>query len=291
MSTMALRVVSGRDKGEGPRRGAASGRVRSGMRRLFMLLGLPVILVAAWWFASAGSTNYLNPPLATIVNEFWPTWFGGESFGDSRFVQDVLPSIGRILVGFLVAVVTGVVLGTLIGSFRPLRDTLEPALEFFRAIPPPVLVPIFMLFFGIGDEMKILVIAIGCLWPILLNTVEGVRGIDSVLKDTARSYRFTRMGRLFRLTLPGASPQIVTGARQALSIGIILMVISEMFAASEGLGFTIVQFQRAFAIPQMWGGIILLGVIGVLLAFIFRVITGAMLKWYFGYLQTQRGGS
>lgn len=291
MSTMALRVISKRDREQGPRRGAGAQGALAVLRRLFMLLGLPVILIAGWWFASAGSTNYLNPPLATIVEQFWPTWFGGDSFGDSRFVQDVLPSVGRILVGFLIAVVLGIVLGLLIGSFRPLRDAMEPVLEFFRAIPPPVLVPIFMLFLGIGDQMKIVVIAIGCLWPILLNTVEGVRGIDPVLKDTARSYRFTRAGRLFRLTLPGASPQIVTGARQALSIGIILMVISEMFAASEGLGFTIVQFQRSFAIPEMWGGIILLGVIGVLLALIFRVITGAMLKWYFGYLQTQRGGS
>lgn len=291
MSTMALRVVSRRDRDQRPRRASGAGRALGLLRRIVMVLGLPVILVAAWWFASAGSTNYLNPPLATIVDQFWPTWFGSGSFGDSRFVQDVLPSIGRILAGYLVALVVGVVLGTLIGSFRPLRDALEPALEFFRAVPPPVLVPIFMLFLGIGDQMKVVVIAIGCLWPILLNTVEGVRGIDPVLKDTARSYRFTRLGRLFRLTLPGASPQIVTGARQALSIGIILMVISEMFAASEGLGFTIVQFQRSFAIPQMWGGIILLGLLGVLLALIFRVITGAMLKWYFGYLQTQRGGS
>lgn len=291
MSTMALRVVSRRDRDQRPRRASGAGRALGLLRRIVMVLGLPVILVAAWWFASAGSTNYLNPPLATIVDQFWPTWFGSGSFGDSRFVQDVLPSIGRILAGYLVALVVGVVLGTLIGSFRPLRDALEPALEFFRAVPPPVLVPIFMLFLGIGDQMKVVVIAIGCLWPILLNTVEGVRGIDPLLKDTARSYRFTRLGRLFRLTLPGASPQIVTGARQALSIGIILMVISEMFAASEGLGFTIVQFQRSFAIPQMWGGIILLGLLGVLLALIFRVITGAMLKWYFGYLQTQRGGS
>lgn len=291
MSTMALRVVSRRDKDERPRRGSGASRVLSLLRRIVMVLGLPVILIALWWFTSAGSTNYLNPPLATIVDEFWPTWFGGASFGDTRFVQDVLPSVGRILVGYLIALVVGIVLGILIGSLRGLRDLLEPVLEFFRAIPPPVLVPIFMLFLGIGDEMKVVVISIGCLWPILLNTVEGVRGIDSVLKDTAMSYRFTRAGRLFRLTLPGASPQIVTGARQALSIGIILMVISEMFAASEGLGFTIVQFQRSFAIPQMWGGIILLGIMGLLLALVFRVITGALLKWYFGYLQTQRGGS
>ena len=148
-----------------------------------------------------------------------------------------------------------------------------------------------MLFMGIGPGMRIAVIAIGCIWPILLNTVEGVRGLDPVLRDTARAYRLTPMGRLRHLILPGAAPQIVTGARQALSIGIILMVISEMFAGKDGLGFMIVSFQRSFAIPQMWGGVILLGLLGVLLALIFRLISGIFLTWYHGYLQSQRGGA
>ena len=112
-------------------------------------------------------------------------------------------------------------------------------LEFLRAIPPPVLVPILILFAGIGDLMKVLVIVSGCIWPILLNTVEGVRAVDEVLSDTCRSYRIGGWLRLRHLTLRAASPQIVTGARQALSIGVILMVISEMFAAQSGLGFTV----------------------------------------------------
>lgn len=282
MTTITLRAITQRARrrdGPGP------------VRRIVMLLALPVAILAIWWFASAGSTNYLNPPLATIAAQFAPTWFGGETFADSRFVRDVIPSFVRILIGYGIALVVGVALGILIGSSRALRAFLEPILEFFRAVPPPVLVPIFILFMGIGPEMRIAVIAIGCLWPILLNTVEGVRAIDPVLRDTARSYRFSALGRLRKVILPGASPQIVTGARQALSIGIILMVISEMFAGRDGLGFSIVQFQRSFAVPQMWGGVILLGVLGVLLALVFRVVTGAILKWYHGYLQSQRGGA
>ena len=116
------------------------------------------------------------------------------------------------------------------------------------------------LFAGIGDTMKILVIVSGCVWPILLNTVEGVRAVDEVLRRHGRVLRHQR-----RRTRCGTSScarparRSSTGARQALSIGIILMVISEMFAASSGLGFTIVQFQRSFAIPEMWSGILLLG--------------------------------
>ena len=136
--------------------------------------------------------------------------------------------------------------------------------------------------------MKILVILSGCVWPILLNTVEGVRALDEVLRDTARCYRMRPHSRLVHLVLRGASPQIAAGARQALSIGIILMVISEMFAASNGLGFTIVQFQRSFAIPEMWSGIILLVLLGFALSLLFRLAEGWALRWYHGLRDAQR---
>ena len=283
MSTITLRTVNERNRQRRPS--------RSILRRIVMVLALPTILFALWWFGSANSTNYLNPPLSEILAEFWPTWFGGETFADTRFMKDVVPSVGRMLAGYGIALVFGIALGVVIGVSRRLRAFLEPVLEFFRAIPPPVLVPVFILFMGIGPEMRITVIAIGCLWPILLNTVEGVRGLDPVLRDTTRAYRIFSWRRVTAFILPGSSPQIVTGARQALSIGIILMVISEMFAGKDGLGFMVVQFQRSFAIPEMWGGVILLGLLGVFLALIFRVFTGAILKWYHGYLQSQRGGA
>jgi ABC-type nitrate/sulfonate/bicarbonate transport system permease component len=152
-----------------------------------------------------------------------------------------------------------------------------------------VFVPVLMLFVGIGTQMKILVVASGCVWPLLLNTVDGVRGIDDVLRDTAAAYRIRRVRTLLALTLRGASPQIMTGARQALSIGLILMVISELFAADNGLGFTIVQFQRSFSVPEMWSGVILLGLIGVLLSLLLRGVERPVLAWYRGYRATQRG--
>lgn len=266
-----------------------SGTVKA-LRATLLTVGLPVVILAAWWVLTAGSTSYFNPPLSSIVGVFRETWFSAP-FGESRFVQDVIPSVLRLLSGYVIALVVGIALGVAIGSSRVLRAYAEPVLEFFRAIPPPVMVPILMLFLGIGTSMKIVVIAIGCLWPILLNTVEGVRGLDPVLRDTARAYRLGRVATVRHLVLRGASPQIVTGARQALSIGIILMVISEMFAAKDGLGFSIVQFQRSFAIPEMWSGVILLGVVGVLLSLVFRAVTNAVLRWYLGYRQSQHGGA
>jgi ABC-type nitrate/sulfonate/bicarbonate transport system permease component len=252
------------------------------VRRLLLAVGLPVVLVALWWFASAGSTDFYFPPLRKIVTVFPETWFG------PRLVDDVLPSMARLAIGYAAALVVGVGLGALIGVHRWLRALLEPLLEFLRAVPPPVLVPILILMAGIGDVMKVLVILSGCLWPILLNTVEGVRAVDEVLTDTCRSYRIRGRLRLWHLVLRSASPQIVAGARQALSVGIILMVISEMFAASSGIGFTVIQFKDGFRIPQMWSGVLLLGLLGVLVAWAFRLVERRVLGWYHGIRAVQK---
>lgn len=255
------------------------------IKQLFLIFALPAVLVAIWWFASAGSKSFYFPPLDTIIDKFGPTWFAG------RMQSDVVPSLIRLAIGYLAAAALGVAIGVPVGASRRLRNFLEPPLEFLRAIPPPVLVPIFMLFAGIGSAMKVLVIISGSIWPVLLNTVEGVRGLDDVLDTTAQAYRITGLVRLTRFVLLGASPHIFAGLRQSLSIAIILMVISEMFAASNGLGFAIVQFQRGFAIPEMWSGIILLGLIGFVLSLILRLVEARVLAWYFGFRAAQRGGA
>jgi ABC-type nitrate/sulfonate/bicarbonate transport system permease component len=252
-------------------------------RALLIALGLPAVLVVAWWVTSASSTNFYWPPLQTILTTFGDVWFS------DRLRVDVLPSITRLVIGYTGAVVLGVGLGVALGSSRTLRRLTEPILEFFRAIPPPVLIPILFLFAGIGNTAKIVVIISGAVWPVLLNTVEGVRAVDEVLADTSRSYGITGLARLRRLVLPAASPQIIAGMRQALSISIILMVISEMFASSNGLGFAIVQFQRSFAIPEMWSGILLLGLLGFVLSLLFQLFERRSLRWYHGLRRSQRG--
>lgn len=252
------------------------------IKRIALMLGLPAVLFATWYAASANSENFYAPPLRQILAAFVDTWT------PDRLRADVLPSLARLGAGYLLAALIGIALGVAVGSNPRLRAAAEPVLEFFRAVPPPVLVPVIMLFAGIGNGMKIIVIVSGCVWPVLLNTVEGVRATDGVLSDTARAYGLTGVARLRHLLLPSASPQIVAGLRQALSIAIILMVISEMFAASNGLGFTIVQFQRSFAIPEMWSGIILLGLVGFLLSELFRLAERFALAWYHGLRDAQR---
>ncbi len=254
----------------------------SGARRALDLFGLPLVLLAVWLVTSADSESFYFPPLSEILRTLQEVWFG------ERLRADVLPSLLRLAVGYGVALVVALALGVLIGTHRTVRATVEPVMEFFRAIPPPVLVPVIILIFGIDDTMKVIVIAFGSIWPILLNTVEGVRAVDSTVSDIARTYGITGAARLRHVVLPSASPQIFAGMRQALSVAIILMVISELFAASNGLGFAIVQFQRSFAIPEMWSGILLLGLLGFLLSLLFRLVESRRLAWYHGLRRAQR---
>jgi ABC-type nitrate/sulfonate/bicarbonate transport system permease component len=247
------------------------------------MLALPVMLVAAWWIATENARNFFFPPLSRIVAEFGPTWLG------ERLVDEVIPSLLRLLVGLALAIVAGMAVGLIVGTRPKVRAFLEPTLEFMRAVPPTILLPILMIFVGAGAELQIVTIAVGAVWPVLLNTAEGVRAVESGTLDLMAAYHFRPRARL-STTLRSASPQIIAGIRQALSVAIILMVVSEMFAATDGIGYTIVRFQQGFKLPQMWTGIILLGTIGVLFALAFRFIEVRVLRWYYNIRDLERQG-
>lgn len=253
------------------------------VKRAAYVLGLPALLIGLWWLLTLNSTNFYVPK----PGELWTTLF--DTWDAERIRADVLPSVTRFLIGTGAAIVLGVAFGVVIGSVRWVRQLTEPLLEFFRAIPPPVLVPVLMLIVGVNDRMKVLVIISGAIWPVLLNTIEGVRAVDPVLKDTARTYGIAGAARFRHMVLPSAGPQIAAGVRQALSIGLILMVISEMFASSSGLGFAIVTFQRSFAVPEMWSGIVLLGLIGFVMSLVFQLCERRVLRWYHGQREVQHG--
>lgn len=257
-------------------------RSRSILSSIWFAIGFPFLLLVIWGvWSTIAPMKFFPGPLA-ILEAFWKTWVG------PAFLQDVLPSLGRLAIGIVLSIAVGIAAGTVIGLVRWLRDLLEPVLEFFRAIPPPVLVPILMLMLGPTDATRVVVIVAGAVWPVLLNTIEGVRSTDSVMTETARSYALTRGERLRYLVLPSASPRIMAGVRQSLSVALILMVISEMFNNSSGLGYRITYFQTNYLIAEMWSGILLLGLVGVLLAAVFGFVERRVLRWYHGIKEVER---
>lgn len=240
-----------------------------------MELWLPVLLVVIWWFASAGSTSLYFPPLSAILASFADNWLD-----PSRAIGNLVPSLQILLVGYAVAVVGGIVVGTVLGLVRPIERAVRPFLESLRAVPGVALLPLFIVLFGIDQPMKILLVAFGASWPVLLNTVDGVRAVEPVLLDVARTFRVGRWRRLFRIILPSAGPQIFAGARIALAISLIIMVVSETVGGNGGIGYFLLRAQRDFAITSMWSAIVALGILGYLLNIIFRIAERYILRWH-----------
>lgn len=235
---------------------------------------LPVVIVVVWWFASAGSTSLYFPPLAEIVDELRREWLLGP-----RFFADFLPSLRNFFAGFLVAIVAGTVFGVLLGLLPRLGDYLSPIVTFLRSLPPVSLVPIVLLLFPLGAPMSIAFIVLGAIWPTLLNATDGVRSVDTQVREMVRSYRLSRWQRIRFVVLPNAGPQIFAGYRISLQISIILIVFSEMVGATEGLGFYVLQSQQLFRVTQTWAGTIVLGLLGYALTLGFVMVERRLLRW------------
>ena len=185
-------------------------------------IAVPIAILVAWQLWTVQSENPNFPRLSTILIEFKDLWLFSE------FGTHVVPSLKRILLGFGIATVVGVGLGIPLGLSRWTRAFAMPHVEYWRAMPPPALLPIsIILLHSIGDVQKVTLIAFFCLFPILLNTMDGVRAIDPTLIDTARSFNVPRQERIRRLVVPAALPQIAAGMRTSLSLAVIIMVVAE----------------------------------------------------------------
>ncbi|WP_199181848.1 ABC transporter permease [Cryobacterium sp. N21] len=234
---------------------------------------LPAVLVTLWFIASASSGSVFFPPLRNILQSFGDTWLG------AGFERDIIPSLSNLGIGLLIALVVGVIAGLALALFPYAADVGEPFLQFFRAIPALAVLPALFIMWGTGPTGKIVAIAFGAVWPILLNTLDGIRSIDPSIRLVARSYRVNRALLIFRVLLPGALPQITVGIRTSLAIGAVLMVGSEMYVSTAGIGHFVIVAQQTFALTDMWSGILLLGVIGYLLNFGYGLIERFLLRW------------
>ncbi|MGH9260020.1 MAG: ABC transporter permease, partial [Acidimicrobiales bacterium] len=174
---------------------------RTWFGRLVLQLLVPVGLLATWWWTSMDSASYLYPPLPDVVGSLREDWIF------ERVSSDLLPSLGRFGAGYLLAATVGVVAGTLIGLAPRLRRSTLPVTEFVRSVPSPLLLPFALVLFGIGTGSKVALIALGSLWPVLLNTIDGVRGVDPEVRDVARSFGIGRRMQISRVILPAASPK------------------------------------------------------------------------------------
>lgn len=265
--------------------GRTAAAVADFLRSAVIRFGLGIFLVGLWQYFATQAESVFFPPPSEIAKRAVELWLSGPPsrlfLGDGVF-DDILPSLWRLLAGWTLAVVVGITLGALIGRSRRLSELLDPSLQFLRAIPGPALVPVFILLLGTESMMRIVLIAFGSVWPVLLNTVEGTRTVDPLQLDTASAFRLPRRARLWRVILPAAMPKIFAGIRVSLSLAVILMVVSELVASTNGIGYRILNSQIMFLLTDMWCGIVLLAIIGYLLNAILVKVESRALGWHRG---------
>ncbi|MFF5263697.1 ABC transporter permease [Actinomadura viridis] len=269
------------ERGEGMSAGRIVQGVLAGVSRLWLV----VLLVAAWEAGARAAADEFFPPPSQIVQALHEIWFSGPAgrfFLTDKALDDFGPSLAHLFAGWTIAAVAGVVLGVIIGRWRTLGDVLEPVLQFGRAVPPPTLIPFLLAVLELGAPMQISTIVFGVIWPVLLNTIDGVRTVDRLALDTARVFGITGPLRLRRVILPAAAPKIFAGLRVSLGFALILMVISELVGSASGIGAHLTTAQQSFQMAEMWAGIVLLGVLGCLFNLVFVLVERRMLAWHGG---------
>jgi sulfonate transport system permease protein len=248
---------------------------RLSLRDVLASLAVVLVLLALWWAASHGgwiSRVFLPTPEATAIS-LREGLHGGELWA---FTQ---ATTLRMLQGWLLASLLGVALGALIGVSARARAWLQPTLEFVRPLPASALLPLAISIFGLSPSMVLSVVAFGAMWPVLLGTIHGFAAVEPRLVEVSRCLQLSRADFVRKIGLPNALPDILAGMRLALTVALIVSVVGEMIASQSGLGQAILLAARAYRASELFAGIVLLGLIGLLSNALLALAERHWLKW------------
>jgi ABC-type nitrate/sulfonate/bicarbonate transport system permease component len=242
--------------------------------RLAISLWLPVAVIGLWWALSANSTSFAFPPLQSIVDVFADEWLF------AKFWSDFMPSVLTVFEALLIAIVVGVGLGVPIGSSRTVEAAFRPLLDFMRGIPKVLLISPALVIIGIGEALALFTLAFGAVWPILLGTIDGVKGISTTLHDLRSTYKLKRSTWVRRVALPAAAPQIFAGIRTSVALSVVLLVPAQAVGATSGLGFELKQASDLFQFPRVWAAMIMFAVLGLVLNALLGLVERRALYWF-----------
>ena len=205
---------------------------------------------------------------------------------DGTLGEAVAISLQRALIGFLIGAVAGLSLALLAGLSRPGEGVVDPPMQMLRALPLFGLIPLFILWFGIGETPKVVLVAFGVLFPIYLNTYAGIRGVDARLAEVGQVLRLGRAALIRHIVLPGALPQTLVGLRQSLGIAWLALIVAEQINASTGLGFMINDAREFLRIDIVVVGLLVYAILGLATDALVRLLEGRALSWRRGLLGT-----
>ena len=242
--------------------------------RLWSLVS-PVVVLCIWELA--GRLGWTNPILlprpSQIIEALSVLVADGAIFGP------LAHTVGLFVVGYALASLLGTGLGIAMATNQTLYGLLEPLVETLRPIPKPALVPVLFLFLGIGKATMITLVVLAAVFPVLISTFQGVRGLDPVLLETARTFQASRSRTILSIILPASLPMILAGMRVALGLGLVLVILAEMLAGEDGIGFRILDLERSFQIRDMFAWIVVLVALGGGLMKLFDIAERRLVPW------------
>jgi sulfonate transport system permease protein len=227
------------------------------LRPLLGIRGLLLLIIPLVLWQVLGSPNPFSFPVPS-------TWFPAiaELYESGKLMPAVERTLTTFFLSLLVALVLGVAMGVVIGLVPTLDRALTPSFDFFRAVPPPAIVPALGLLLGPGLTASVTIVVLAIIWPILLNTVSGVRAIPAIRMEMARSLGLSRPDQFFKVVLPSLGPSIMVGLRVSVSLSLIVTLVTDILGTGQGLGRLLLDQQQFFESAAVWGLLVLIGAFG-----------------------------
>jgi ABC-type nitrate/sulfonate/bicarbonate transport system permease component len=238
--------------------------------------GLLLVLLLCFWEASArfGIVQSLNwPPFTVVLTSLYTSTITGE------IVPVIASTLWRMMRGYAIGCAVGVSVGLMIALLRPVRLLLLPTIELLRPIPIPAIIPPLIFLLGLDDRLRLFSIAFATFFPVTLNTLAGVRSIEPIYAQVARTFGIPRWTEIRRVIFPAALPFIFAGLRTSLGLAFIVTVIAEMIVGQEGIGYYLVSMQFAMRAADMYGGILLVTCVAYLLNRAFVAGEARAIRW------------
>jgi sulfonate transport system permease protein len=269
----------------GRRGAAAKAAVSSAIRLKGLAKGLlvPALLAVAWEAAARSGTipAYLLPAPSEVFADLADLAKGGE------LAEHVAVTVWRVALGFALGAAAATALGALTGGSRLARELLDPTIQALKAVPSLAWVPLFILWFGIFETSKVMLIAVGVFFPVYLNLMTGILGTDRKLVEVARVNGLSRFDLVRRILVPATLPSYLTGLRAGLALGWMFVIAAELMGASQGLGFLMIDGQMTGRPSIIVGALILFAIAGKLSDAALEAVSKRLLSWQDGYGETQ----
>lgn len=249
-------------------------KIKTGVEHLVKLV-LPILIITTWYFVTSYGifTSAILPPIDRVFGAFVKLVKNGQ------LQEDVTISLLRVVKGFSIATILGITIGTLMGTSKIIYNLFAMTLNAIRQIPMLAWIPLIILWFGIGEESKIAIIILGAYFPILLNTMSGIKNTDQRYVEVAKLYQLSPWETFRKVYLPSALPHILVGLKLGLGISWVAVVAAELIAASSGIGFRISD-ARSLMMPEVViVGMIVIGTIGLLMDKLLSVLFNYITPW------------